>query len=63
MDSEKRKAFVDQLELSSFKNFRLWSKTVVIVALYTFVFYYQFIHNSIFLLASQGLLTKVDLTL
>ncbi len=61
MESEKRRAFVDQLELSSFRNFRLWTKAVVIVALYVFVFYYQFIHNSIFLLASQGLLTKIDI--
>jgi hypothetical protein len=29
--------------------------------LYVFLFYYQFIQNSIFLLASQGLLTKIDL--
>ncbi len=61
MDSENRRAFVDQLELSSFRNFRLWTKTVAIVSLYFFLFYYQFIHNSIFLLASQGLLTKVDI--
>ncbi len=35
---------------------------MVILSLYIFLFYYQFIHNSIFLLASQGLLTKIDLT-
>ena len=53
---------MDQLELSSFKNFRLWSKSVLILLLYIFLFYYQFIQNSVFLLASQGLLTKIDLT-
>ena len=53
---------MDQLELSSFKNFRLWTKSVLLLLLYTFLFYYHFIHNSVFLLASQGLINKVDLT-
>jgi len=55
-------AFLDKLEDSSYRKCRIWTKTILILIVYVFVFYYNFLVNDVALLANYNLLQSIQVT-
>jgi len=56
-------AFLDTLQESAYRKGRLWTKIILILILYLFMFYYGFISNNVKLISDLSILQTINVSI